>query len=346
MKQPKITTVVAACLATMVSSISLASTLQLGSSSIVLVAGQTTEIPLSSDLPISGSLTATGAFEPGDVTFTAGPECHMSPNDCTLLIKASPNSKDYTAVPVRVSDTSANNTPVFALSIVHPGEMMPASIELPRNYTLPPIAVSQSHSTIINTSVPLHPRTLNSAPAPLQRSGNALFYGVVQSHPALALGNGTSNGYTESTNGPLYQIVAVTNNDVTQPLSVTISGSAADSFSIDNQVSDYGANKNCATTSSLASGDSCLVIVKGKVGDPRQLPQTATLTVQGSNNNVSSFNLTDTTYVYVAGGFDTLGNASVSGGDLLAQCTAGTCSNALQGTNGNNYSSTNFSVGQ
>ena len=342
--------IISCCTVMMALGASFASTLQLGTTSVVLVAGQTVEVPLSSDLPIAANLTASGAFEAGDVTFTAGPECHLSPRDCTLLITASPNSKDYTAVPVRVSEAAANNMPVFTLSVVHPGEPLPVNVELPKNYSLPPMFANQqdSNKTTTVTNITEHSTSsVNSTPAPLQRSGNALFYAVAEPHPGLiGLTAQTSNNFTESTNGPAYQIVALTNNDVSQPLSVAITGAGADSFSIDNEASDYGANKNCATTANIAAGDSCLVIVKSKVGDPRQAPQTATLTVQGNSNNITSFNLTDTTYVYVAGGFNNLGNASVSGGDLLAQCTAGTCSNALQGTSGNNYASTNFSVGQ
>jgi hypothetical protein len=345
----KMMVIASGCAAMMISNTSFASTLQVGSSSIILVAGQTVEVPIFSDLPITGSLTATGAFEAGDVTFTAGPECHLSPRNCTLLITASSNSKDYTAVPVRISEAMANNMPVFALSIVHPGEPIPTNTELPKNYSLPPAVTNQQHkeNIISSGSFTLHSTTANSTQAPLLRSGNSLFYGIAQTHPGLSvLTNETRNNFTESTNGPTYQIVAVTNNDVAQPLSVGITGTGADDFSIDSEVSDYGANKNCAVTSNLATGDSCLVIVKGKIGDPRQAPKTATLTIQGSSNNVSSFNLTNTTYVYVAGGFNALGNANVSGGDLLAECTAGTCSNALQGSTGNNYASTNFSVGQ
>ena len=137
----------------------------------------------------------------------------------------------------------------------------------------------------------------------------------------------------------------MTNNGVTQPLSVAITGSGAASFSLDNKASDYGVNLNCAAMGHIGARESCLVIVKGKIGDPNQAPETATLTIRGADRNVVRFILTDTTYVYAAGGFNTLGNASVSGGSLLAQCTAGTCSNAL-GTSGNNYASTYFSVGQ
>src|SRR5262249_25573569 len=102
----------------------------------------------------------------------------------------------------------------------------------------------------------------------------------------------------------------------------------------------------CASMPRITSGESCLVIVKGEVGDPRKVPQRATLTLRGESDNLVVFDMTTTTYVYVAGGFNTLGNANVSGGDLLAECTAGTCSNALQGTTGNNYSEMNFSVGR
>ena len=342
--------IISGCAAIMVFGTSFASTLQVGASSIVLVAGQTVEVLLSSDLPIAGNLTASGAFEPGDVTFTAGPECHLSPHGCTLLITASPNSKDYTAVPVRISEAAAANMPVFALSVVHSGEDAPANVELPKNYSLPTVITNQQgneNTAVVTSSIQHSGFKVSSTPATLQRSGNGLFYAVAEPHPGLiGLTAQTSNNFTESTNGPAYQIVALTNNDVSQPLSVAITGTGADSFSIDNEASDYGVNKNCAAIANVAAGDSCLVIVKSKVGDPRQAPQTATLTIQGNNNNMTSFNLTSTTYVYVAGGFNTLGNASVSGGDLLAECTAGTCSNALQGTTGDNYASTSFSVGQ
>lgn len=344
------TAIISACLTAMACGTSFAATLQAETSSVILVAGQTVEIPLSSDQLIAGNLTASGDFEPGDVTFTAGPECYLSPQGCTLLITASSTSKDYTAVPVRISEAAATNMPVFTLSVVHPSGPIPTNTELPKNYSLPPVVSNQANNQNIaaatNTSQNYH-ISLNSSPATLQRSGNALFYAVAEPHPApLALNSNAGTHFTQTTDGPAYQIVSLTNNDVNQPLSVAITGSNADSFSIDNEATDYGANKNCATTNNIATGDSCLVIVKGKVGDPSQAPQTAKLTIQGSNNNVTSFNLTNTTYVYAAGGFDTLGNASVSGGDLLAQCTAGTCSNALQGTTGNNYASTQFSVGQ
>lgn len=395
-------------------------TLQIGQQSVVLEPGQTVRVPLLSNVSASGDLIANGVFQNGDVTFTDGPECHLSAHDCTLWVTAAPTSRDYTAVPVVVSESAVTNTPVFAVSVVHPGEPIPRDTRLPPMVSTPvtlatkegsgvmfPVQNTTSHImtnvmafglpsgvtsslcsmiapgatctlrlavnhtpqaghyvisiqsdqgllvdrilAVVSPSLPAAPAPIVShAPAPLQRSGNALFYGVAEPHPGmLAIGQQqTVNGFTAATNGPVYQIVAVTNHDVTQPLSVAITGSDASSFSIDHETADYGENQNCAAMTDIASGDACLVIVKGKIGDPSQAPKTATLTIQGQQGNVATFTLTDTTYVYAAGGFNTLGNASVSGGDLLAQCTAGTCSNALQGTTGNNYATTSFSVGQ
>lgn len=412
------------CVAVMAGSSIFAATLQTGTSSVVLMAGQTIEIPLYSTQPVSGDLTARGAFRPGDVTFFASPACRLSAHDCTLVVKVASTSKRYTAVPVVVSESAVTNTPVFALSVIHPGEPKPVRTTLPEIDPTPITLYNQRGSemtiTVTNTSghtlsrvmarqlpsgvnssicpvvLPGAPCTLkfevndaveagyymisvksdqgllpnrilkmvapttspappyveNSIQPPLQKSGNALFYGVAEPHPVFTKENITSNDlasgndFTPSTNGPAYQIVKLTNNGETQPLSVAITGSGAASFSLDNKASDYGVNPNCAAMGYIGARESCLVIVKGKTGDPNQAPETATLTIRGAKNNVARFTLINTTYVYAAGGFNTLGNASVSGGSLLAQCTAGTCSNALQGTGGNNFASTNFSVGQ
>jgi len=89
------------------------------------------------------------------------------------------------------------------------------------------------------------------------------------------------------------------------------------------------------------------MMITSTLGDPTSPPTTATLTISdGVGTDTLTFGLTDTTYVYAAGGFNTLGNANVSGGNLLGQCTAGTCTNALQGESGNNYALENSSVGQ
>lgn len=128
---------------------SFAATLQLGSRSIVITAGQTIEIPISSSRPIAGDLAARGAFEANDVTFTPGPGCHLSAHDCTLLITAAPNSKEYTAVPVVVSESAATNTPVFSLSVIYPGESAPIHTELPKIVSKPIKLSSQIGSTVM-----------------------------------------------------------------------------------------------------------------------------------------------------------------------------------------------------
>ena len=97
-------------------------TLHVGSNVVVLSAGQEIEIPLYSTRPISGDLTANGAFQPGDITFTPSPECHLSAHHCSLMVRAAPTSKTYMAVPVVVSESGATNTSVFALSVIHPEE--------------------------------------------------------------------------------------------------------------------------------------------------------------------------------------------------------------------------------
>lgn len=335
------------CAALMSAGHVFAATLHLENTAIVLRAGQTIEIPLQSTKPIAGDLTASGAFEPGDVTFTASPTCHLSANGCTLLVHAAPTSKTYTAVPVVVSESAASNTPVFALSVIHPGDPAPVNIQLTSEEVLRHQRLHVVSPTPTHTSSPSLMK--DDTPAPIQRSGSALFYGIAEPHPALGATNAAreekNNDFTPATNGAAYQIVKLTNHDVTQPLSITITGSGAHRFSLDKRASDYGINQNCATLNQIASQESCLVIIKGKVGDPNQAPETATLTLQGAHDNVASFTLTSTTYVYAAGGFNALGNASVSGGNLLAQCTAGTCSNALQGSSGNNYASKEFGVG-
>ncbi len=337
------------CAAMMVIGTSFASTAQAEIPLVTLVAGQTIEIPLLTNRPISGNLTARGAFKSGDVIFTPGPKCYLSASGCTLLITASPASRNYTAVPVTISEFFAGSIPAFKLSVIHTGQSKSISVKLPTNYPISRSAPYQPYAanTLATTNRTQYAKSTNLLRTSLLRSGNALFYGEVEPHSRLiAAGEETGSKFTAATNGPVYQIVTLTNNDVAQALSVEITGAGANSFNIDNETSHYGANQSCTTIGTIASGDSCLVIVKGEVGDPRQAPKTATLTITGNNNNAATFNLTATTYVYVAGGFNALGNASVSGGDLLAQCTAGTCSNALQGTTGNNYASTNFSVGQ
>ena len=407
--------------AIMASAGAFSATLRLGSPSVVVTAGQTVEIPVSSSRPIVGDLTAHGAFEGDDVTFTPGPGCHLSAHGCTLLIKASPTSKDYTAVPVVVSESAATNTPVFALSVIYPGASAPLHAQLPKVVAKPIRLSSEIGSTVVirvtNTthdvlnhlsavqlpvgltstscsnvlpgetcsltvgvnSTPktgffvvaigsdqgvLVDRILNiSAPTVsskpinadsvtfdatphLQRSGSALFYAIAEPHLGLSAAlNSTPNDFTANTNGPAYQIIRLTNKGANRPLSVAITGAGAQHFRLATHRPDFGSNQNCSEKNRIASGESCLVIVKGKVGDPREAPQTAILTINGGPNEAARFKLTTTTYVYAAGGFNTLGNASVSGGNLLVQCTAGTCANTLQGTSGNNYASQNASVG-
>ncbi len=335
--------------AAIVSGTLFATTSEVKDPSVVLVAGHTIEIPLSSNLPIPSDLTANGEFQSGDVTFTAGPGCHLSAHGCTLLISAAPTSKDYIDIPVTVSASRLINKPIFKLSVIQPAENVSFNADLPENYSISLLISNQIDNEgylAINDARQYSLSTLNFTQERLQRSGNVLFYGVAEPHPGLLnIIKDASHHYTVNTNGPVYQIVSLTNHDVTQPLSISITGSGANSFSIDNEASDYGVNKNCIELNSITSGDSCLLIIKGKVGDPSKAPETATLTIQGNNNNLVKFKLTATTYVYAGGGFNTLGNASVLGGDLLAECTAGTCSNALQGSTGYNYSSHNLSVG-
>ena len=135
--------------AIMASAAAFSATLHLGSPSVVVTAGQTVEIPVSSSRPIVGDLTAHGAFEGDDVTFTPGPGCHLSAHGCTLLIKASPTSKDYTAVPVVVSESAATNTPVFALSVIYPGASAPLHAQLPKVVAKPIRLSSEIGSTVV-----------------------------------------------------------------------------------------------------------------------------------------------------------------------------------------------------
>lgn len=345
----KIITIISGFVAVIAMGTLFAAVLPVNRPSVVVMAGQTIEIPLSSDIPIASDLTANGEFQAGDVTFTAGPGCHLSHNGCTLLVTAAPTSKDYTKVPVVVSASAATNTATFMLSVIHAKEPVLSNARLPQLVLTP--RPPSNHSINVVATVPTTAVSSvadDHTAALLQRSGNALFYGVAEVHPSSAARlKDTNTDFTSMTNGPRYQVVRITNNDVTQPITVTLSGDGDGGFSFDDNTADYGSTQNCAAlTTTLASNDSCVVIMKGAIGDPNQAPLKATLTIRGNDNNIATFTLTDTTYIYAAGGFNTLGNASVSGGDLLAQCTAGTCSNALQGTTGNNYASTNFSVGQ
>ncbi|MFA6302031.1 MAG: hypothetical protein WC627_02720 [Legionella sp.] len=123
--------IINACVAVMAGGSLFAATLQIGNPAVVLMAGQTLEIPLYSTQPISGDLTARGAFRPGDVTFIPSPTCRLSAHDCTLVVKAAATSKKYTAVPVVVSESAATNTPIFALSVIHPGDPKPVRTALP-----------------------------------------------------------------------------------------------------------------------------------------------------------------------------------------------------------------------
>jgi len=308
-----------------------AANLQVGRATVEMRAGETIEVPLTSTAPIASDLAAKGTFEPGDIRFTAGPGCHLSADNCTLMITASPTSKSYREVRVVVSESAGKNTAGFALSVTGSATSAP---------TKSPEVVSTSMRPVAPTPVVKQSEDL------VQRSGNALFYAVAEPRPGFHAEKAKHIRFTPATNGPSYQIVELTNDDVPQSLSVSITGSGASSFTLDDTASNYGENKNCAALTRIASGESCLLIIKGEVGNPRQAPQTAKLTLRGDRNNVATFTLRDTTFVYAAGGFDTLGSASVAGGNLLAQCTAGTCSNALQGTTGDNFSTTSFSVGQ
>ena len=392
------------CAIGLASSNVLAAVLQVGAPAVVLTPGQTIEIPLHNAEPITGDLTANGPFRPGDVTITPSPGCHLSAHHCGLLVSIARTSKRYHAVPVVVSESGATNTPVFALSVIYPGESeffhtkpadidstpimlssqigqeavfemtnaseqaltqlmakkLPAGIKssfcskvasgatcplklrvhgspLPGNFVfamksdqgLLQYKILSIVSPMETTASRPSPEVINDKPAPVLRSGNKLFYGVAEPHPPLTLGKIKNSDFTPKTNGPSYQIVKLTNQGLTQPLSIAISGSGARSFRLDYQAADDGAHKNCALMSHIHAKESCLVIIKGEIGDPRKAPEKATLTIQGAEGNVARFSLITTTYVYVAGGFNALGNASVSSGNLLAQCTAGTCSNAL-----------------
>lgn len=342
MKQIKKVTIIGSFAAAAVLNTSFAATLQVG-----VVAGKTVAIPLINNLPIGGDLAASGAFQLGDVTFTPGPDCHLSHYDCTLLVSVSPNSRRYKSVPVKIHEAYATNTPVFELTVIRPGEQMPNYVAPPKNYALLLLLAKHNSRPALTSGNKSRSFNISSIRTKLNRSGNALFYGVVEPHVGTAmLAENVDNKFTSVTNGPTYQMVTLTNNDAAQSLSVSITGAGASSFSIDNETNDYGANQNCANLESIQAGASCSIIIKGKVGDPSKAPQRALLSISGNSNNVATFTLTNTTYVYAAGGFNTLGNANVLGGDLVAECTAGTCSNALQGTTGNNYASTNFSVGQ
>jgi hypothetical protein len=411
----KIAAIISLCSAMIAGSPLFADTLQVGSASVVVTAGQTVEIPLSSTFPIAGDLTANGAFQPGDVTFIDGPGCHLSAHDCTLLITAARTSRDYTAVPVVVSESGATNTPIFAVSVVHPGEPLPSQIHLPPLASSPVMLSPEEGSGVAfqvkNTT--LHPLTdvmafdlpsgVNSSVCPMIAPGETCTLRLAVNHtppaghfvmsiqsdqgvfldqvlsirtsavrapkPVTALlpvhssiltsgslsaviqPHGTSTAYyTRSSNGPVYQMIVITNHGgsaVTLDIP-PISGTDAASFSIDTIGADYSGHPTvCNDGTTLAAEDSCEIIIKSTLGDPGLVPATATLTISdGVGPDTLTFSLADTTYVYAAGGFNILGNASVSGGDLLAECTAGRCSNALQGTTGNNYASANFSVGE
>ena len=318
-----------------------ASQLPIHQNQFVVTAGKTIEIPIKSNHPIAGDLTATGDFNSDDLQFIPSPNCHLSLNNCSLLVKAAPTSKKYTSIPITVSESTTTNQPVFLLSVRYKGDPTPANTTPSAIHLISTLSHNQtptSNSNQLNT-------VIQYKAEPLQRSGNKLFYAIAERHPGNNLITQTNNSFNAYTNGPSYQIVKLTNKDQKQPLSIELTGEGADSFLIEHKSSYYGANKNCINLNNINSNDSCLLIIKGKIGSPNEAPKTALLTIRGAKNNISTFNLTVTTYVYAAGGFNTLGNAKVSVGDLIAECTAGTCSNALQGT-GNNYATTNSSIGQ
>lgn len=391
-----------------------AATLQVGNPTVVLMAGETIEIPLYSTKPISGDLTARGAFHSGDVSFTPSPACHLSSRHCALLVRAAPTSKKYTGVPVVVSESGASNKPVFVLSVIRPGEPAPVTIKLPEIVSTPltlsdeigsrlTFAFTNATSSTLNnlTAVQL-PSGVGSGMCPtvapgatcmlrlvvndVAEAGDAVIsiqsdQGILQDRilsikapkvmarklvtipspkPAIILTGGnlsatiiphttSSTFYTSSSNGPVYQMIQVTNTGGSVTLDPpVITGPDASYFSIDTNNVDYsGTPIFCNDAPTLATGESCEIIITSALGDPVGAPATATLTISdGAGGDTLTFSLTDTTYVYAGGGFNTLGSASVSGGNLLAQCTAGTCSNALQGTTGNNYAATNSSVGE
>lgn len=341
----KIIAMLTICAMALATKIIFAATLELGSPSVILTAGQTVEIPLSSTEAIASDLTANGAFQSGDVSFTAGPGCHLSSNGCTLMITASPNSKNYMAEPVIVSESAASNKPIFMLSIINPNGYIPHTEVAKINWPTP--IFSNKKKTVLANNV-----QHNHLPITLTAGDLSA---VIEPH-----GTGTSD-YSSSSNGPVYQLINITNNGAGSIRLDTpaISGTDASSFSIDTTSSDYaGSPTFCNHAPTLANGDSCKIIITSTRDDPRSAAKTATLTISdGISADTLTFTLKDTTYVYAAGGFDTLGAASVTGGDLLAECTAGTCFNALQDATGNNCTpgqqntgdncaTTNYSVGQ
>jgi hypothetical protein len=411
---PNLFTLINACIMMLFASHLFAATLHMGQHSVMLIPGQTIEVPVYSAKPISSDLTAKGRFALGDVSFTPSPGCHLSSNGCSLLITAAPNSQNYTAVPVVLSESGTSNKHVFFLSVLAPGEPTPANIKLPRVVSTPLILSNQlgSEQTLTftnSTPSPLNNLTAVQLPIGVGSSicptvepgetctlklvvndavetGDAVIsiqhdQGVLHDRilsiktpnvvtqkplalpspkPSITLTAGNlsaitiphtlgSTFYTSSSNGPVYQMIQVTNNG-SSPVTLntpSIGGTDPLFFSIDTDSFHYGGTPTfCNNTPTLANGASCVIMISSTVGYPGASPSTATLTISdGVSGDTLTFGLTDTTYVYAAGGFNTLGSATVSDGNLLAQCTAGTCSNALQGTD-NNYASQNFGVGK
>lgn len=111
-----------------------------------------TLILVSSDIPIAGDLAASGAFQPGDVTFIPGAGCHLSFHGCTLLIKVATNSHDYTKVPVVVSDKAATYSATFNLSVIEHGETAKTNSNLAKIILIKSQQLPQTVSKVVAVS--------------------------------------------------------------------------------------------------------------------------------------------------------------------------------------------------
>ena len=177
-------------------------------------------------LQVSGDLTASGSFRPGDVSFIPSPRCHLSAHGCTLLITAAPRSQDYTAEPVVVSESGASNKPVFFLSVIRQGESAPVKTKLPEIISTPLMLSDEIGTQPINTTLP--------SPKP------AMIFTAGQLSASIIPHTISNSFYTANSNGPVYQMIQVTNIGGTVTLNTpVISGTDTSSFSIDTSSADY-----------------------------------------------------------------------------------------------------------
>lgn len=162
--------------------------------------------------------------------------------------------------------------------------------------------------------------------------------------------------YANAINGPKYSVFLLRNMNGKYPATITgVTLPPSSSFSIVPRTVSatdtdpaYGNYAECASVADpdlnqvnqLPPNAECIVVVTGTVGTPVGTAPTTTLTFNAYNGPTDhplsyskTFDLTNTTYLYLGGNFNVMGTARSPNGRLLAECTNGSCQNFLGSNN-------------